>query len=50
MARREYRDKTGKLTGYSQNESDRIGKGPASLVIFVLMMAAFWAAKHFNLL
>lgn len=25
MARREYRDRTGKLLGYSQNETDRTG-------------------------
>lgn len=36
MARREYRDKTGKLLGYSQNETDRTGKGMTSIIITVL--------------
>ncbi|MEI9994361.1 MAG: hypothetical protein WDM91_07190 [Rhizomicrobium sp.] len=49
MAKREYRDKTGKLLGYSQNESDRTGiKGPKGLLIFILFMVAFGIAKHFH--
>lgn len=40
MARREYRDPTGKLKGYSQTDTDRTGgKGAAGKILAYLLLA-----------
>jgi hypothetical protein len=52
MARREYRSKTGKLLGYSQNESDRTGgKGGLIFPIFILIVSGIgYLLKYFHLI
>ena len=46
MARREYRDPTGKLLGISQNVSDRIGKSPKLTLLVFFIFVGIWSLFH----